>query len=141
MSPLHDPGEQMHRREFVKIVLSDGAGALLSQAFGRKLSAKGLDGVLTLPPPVINTFSTEIALNSRLSCHSGYSGVLPDQIPTNILWVCDKAPMLGANRTIYAARADNVYRYDPNRHVHILMDQFLLMFCSAFRGKPIATLI
>jgi hypothetical protein len=106
----------MNRREFAKIVLSGGAGALLNQAFGRKLPAKSLDDVLALPPPVVNTFSSEIVLNSRLSYHSGYSGALSDQILANILWACDKAPMLGTNRTIYAAHSENVYRYDPSRH-------------------------
>jgi hypothetical protein len=59
-------------------------------------------------------------LNTRKSYHSGYSGTLSDQILANLLWAASRAPLVGANRIIYVARPDNVYRYDENQHDIIL---------------------
>ncbi len=107
----------MDRRNFLKLLIAGGAGTLFDRALAQKLFDKNLIGnSLALPPPVVNTYSTEICLNSRLSYHSGYSGALSDQILANILWACSKAPLVGANSTIYVARSDNVYRYDPVAH-------------------------
>lgn len=107
----------MDRREFLKMLIAGGAGAVLDRALAQKLIGRELStGGLALPPPVVNTFSSEICLNSRLSYHSGYSGVLTDQILANVLWACAKAPVIGTTRNIYAARSDNVYRYDQAIH-------------------------
>jgi hypothetical protein len=107
----------MERRKFLKLLLAGGAGAML----GFKKSFAGNLPVLfpdarALPPVQINTFSSEIVMNSRRSYHGSYSGALSDQILGNILWAASKAPMVGSNRIIYAARSDNVYRYDPVAH-------------------------
>ena len=105
----------MKRREFLKLLIAGGAGSLLSRSFGQKLP--GLPAHLqVLPNPQINTYSSEIILNSRRSYHSGYSGVLSDQILANILWAAAKAPVIGTNRIIYVALPDNVYQYDPDLH-------------------------
>lgn len=109
----------MDRREFLKILVAGGAGSMLTRSFGKTLNGL-LDGPRALPAPQINTYSSEIVMNSRRSYHSGYSGSLSDQILANILWACAKAPVTGANRIIYAARSDNVYRYDPVAHDIIL---------------------
>jgi hypothetical protein len=105
----------MDRRHFLKILLAGGTGALLSRSI-----SKGLPDLLGnsryLPPPQTNTFSSEIVMNSRRSYHSGYSGTLSDQILANVLWAASRAPMVGTNRIIYAARSDNVYRYDEVAH-------------------------
>jgi hypothetical protein len=109
----------MDRREFLKMLIAGGAGSLLSRSFGQSLP--GLpDRLRALPNPQINTYSSEIVLNSRRSYHGGYSGVLSDQILANVLWAADKAPVIGTNRIIYAALPDNVYRYDPVLHDIIL---------------------
>jgi len=61
----------------------------------------------------VNSFSTEIVLNTRRSYHSGYAGSLPDQVLANVLSATARAPLIGASRTIYVALPSNVYRYDP----------------------------
>jgi len=109
----------MERREFLKILLAGGAGSLLKRPFAQPLPDL-FDIFRALPAPQINTFSSEIVLNSRRSYHSGYSGTLSDQILANVLWATAKAPMVGTNRTIYVARSDNVYRYDPVAHDIVL---------------------
>ena len=105
----------MKRREFLKILITGGAGSLLTRSFGERLPDI-FDKFRALPAPQINTFSSEIVLNTRRSYHSGYSGTLTDQVLANILWAAAKAPVIGANRIIYVARSDNVYRYDPVAH-------------------------
>lgn len=105
----------MERRDFLKILVAGGVGALF-----KKPSANPLYSLFKesryLPPPQINNFSSEIVLNSRRSYHSGYTNTLSDQILANILWASSRAPLIGTNRIIYVARTDNVYRYDPNLH-------------------------
>ncbi|HEX7319235.1 MAG TPA: FlgD immunoglobulin-like domain containing protein [bacterium] len=107
----------MERRKFLKILLAGGAGAMLNY---KKALAGNLPVLFpdarALPPVQINTFSSEIVMNSRRSYHGSYSGSLSDQILGNILWAASKAPMVGSNRIIYAARSDNVYRYDEVAH-------------------------
>lgn len=105
----------MNRRHFLKILCAGSAGSLLTRSFSQPLAGLTLDSRY-LPPPQINTYSSEIIMNTRRSYHSGYSGTLSDQILANILWACSRAPMIGANRIIYVARPDNVYRYDPTAH-------------------------
>ena len=105
----------MKRREFLKILLAGGAGSLLNRSFGERLTDIASTS-RALPDPQVNTYSSEIILNSRRSYHSGYSGTLSDQILANALWAASKAPMVGTDRTIYIARQDNVYEYDPVGH-------------------------
>jgi hypothetical protein len=105
----------MNRREFMKILLGGGASVLLNRTYARHLPSL-LQRSATLPPPQVNTFSSEIIMNSRKSYHGGYSGVLPEQILANALWAASKAPVIGVNRTIYVALPDNVYEYDPALH-------------------------
>lgn len=64
----------------------------------------------------INTFSSEIIMNSRRSYHGGYSGTLSEQILANALWAASRAPLIAPNRTIYVALPDSVYQYDPALH-------------------------
>jgi len=109
----------MNRRRFLKILCAGGAGSLLTRPDGKPLAGL-LDIPRALPAPQINTYSSEIVMNSRRSYHSGYTNVLTDQVLANILWACAKAPVIGANRIIYVARTDNVYRYDPVAHDIIL---------------------
>lgn len=111
----------MNRRRFLKVLIAGGAGAVVKRSFGGNLT-----GLLTaaerraLPAPQVNTFSSEIVLNSRRSYHSGYGGSLTDQVLANILWAAARAPLIGATRIIYVARTDNVYRYDPVAHDIVL---------------------
>lgn len=105
----------MNRRNFLKLLFAGGTSVLLNRSFGQKLPFL-LTKSRTLPDPQVNTFSSEIILNSRRSYHSGYSGTLSDQILANVLWSASKAPLIGSNRIVYAARADNVYYYDPALH-------------------------
>ena len=105
----------MDRRKFLKLLLAGGAASLLNRSFGQNIPDV-LPPLRYLPPPQINTFSSEIVLNSRRSYHSGYSGTLSDQILANVLWAASRAPKIGTNRVIYAARSDNVYLYDENAH-------------------------
>lgn len=105
----------MDRRKFLKMIVAGGAGIMFKGALGQRTTARRAD-MRYLPPMQINTYSTEIVLNSRLSYHSGYSGTLSDQILANVLWACGKAPLIGNARTIYVARPDNVYLYDPVQH-------------------------
>ncbi|MEO0205221.1 MAG: FlgD immunoglobulin-like domain containing protein [candidate division WOR-3 bacterium] len=109
----------MERRRFLKILMAGGIGALIDRPLSSPLNAL-FSGPRYLPAPQINTFSSEIVLNSRRSYHSGYTSSLSDQILANVLWAASRAPLIGANRIIYVARADNVYRYDPNVHDIIL---------------------
>jgi len=109
----------MDRRRFLKILLAGTAGTVLNRSYGRPFAGL-LTGTRYLPPPQVNTYSSEIVMNSRRSYHSGYSGALSDQVLANILWACARAPMIGAGRIIYAARTDNVYRYDPVAHDIVL---------------------
>jgi len=109
----------MDRRQFIKILLAGTTGTMLNRSFGRTLNDY-FAGTRALPAVQVNTYSSEIVMNSRRSYHSGYSGTLTDQILANILWACAKAPVLGANRVIYVARPDNVYRYDPVAHDIVL---------------------
>lgn len=103
----------MNRREFLKFLLAGGASALFNRGHGQ---IPFLGGQPTLPPMQINTFSSEIIMNSRRSYHGGYSGTLTDQILANALWAASRAPVIGTNRTIYAALPDSVYAYDPVLH-------------------------
>ncbi|MGB9720629.1 MAG: FlgD immunoglobulin-like domain containing protein [bacterium] len=109
----------MERREFLRILVAGGIGALFNRPLGSQLNSIFSESRY-LPPPQINTFSSEIVLNSRRSYHSGYTNSLSDQILANALWAASRAPMIGSNRIIYVARTDNVYRYDPNLHDIIL---------------------
>ena len=105
----------MDRRNFLKILLAGGAGAMINRSF-----SAGIPSIISpaqaLPAPQINTFSSEIVMNSRLSYHGGYSGTLSDQILANVLWAVSRAPLIGSSRIIYVARPDNVYEYDPQLH-------------------------
>ncbi|KPK67422.1 hypothetical protein AMJ87_13370, partial [candidate division WOR_3 bacterium SM23_60] len=105
----------MNRRDFLKILFIGGGGSLLHRSYGEQLLHL-VNTARALPDPQINTHSLEIVLNSRRSYHSGYSGALSDQILANVLWASSRAPIIGTNRTIYVARTDNVYRYDPVGH-------------------------
>lgn len=87
----------MNRRNFLKILIAGGTSVLLNRSFGQKLPFL-LTQSRTLPDPQVNTFSSEIILNSRKSYHSGYSGVLSDQILANVLWAASQAPLIGSNR-------------------------------------------
>lgn len=95
--------------------MAGGIGTLISKPLSSPLTTLFAESRY-LPPPQINTFSSEIVLNSRRSYHSGYTNVLSDQILANILWAASRAPLIGTNRIIYVAQTDNVYRYDPNLH-------------------------
>ena len=105
----------MNRRDFMKVLLAGGASALFN-----RIQAYNLPTIFAksraLPPVQVNTFSSEIIMNSRRSYHGGYNGNISDQILANVLWAASKAPVIGANRTIYVARSDNVYYYDPELH-------------------------
>jgi hypothetical protein len=105
----------MNRRTFLKVLIAGGAGAILNRSLAQKISSMSYNRQ-ALPAPQINTYSSEIVLNSRLSYHSGYSGTLSDQILANVLWAASRAPVVGSNRIIYVARPDNVYLYDPVAH-------------------------
>jgi hypothetical protein len=105
----------MDRRKFIKILLGGGAGFLFSHTYAQRLPSL-LQRSRVLPPAQVNTFSSEIIMNSRRSYHGGYSGTLSDQILANALWAASKAPVLGTNRTIYVALPDSVYEYDPVIH-------------------------
>jgi hypothetical protein len=85
------------------------------------LPASSLFGLTrALPAPIVNPFSSEIVFNSRRSYHSGYAGVLSDQILANVAWAVSRAPVTGSTRIIYVATPANVYRYDPSTHELIL---------------------
>lgn len=105
----------MDRRNFLKALCAGSLTGLLTRSLSQSLAGLPLDSRY-LPPPQINTYSSEIILNSRRSYHSGYSGALNDQILANILWACSRAPQISSNRIIYVARPDNLYRYDPAAH-------------------------
>ncbi|UCC12124.1 MAG: T9SS type A sorting domain-containing protein [candidate division WOR-3 bacterium] len=105
----------MNRRTFLKILIAGGAGSLMNRSLGQRIPVL-LGKGQALPPVQVNTYSSEIVLNSRRSYHGGYSGALSDQILANILWAASRAPVIGANRVIYVARPDNVYTYDPVAH-------------------------
>ncbi|MDH4211501.1 MAG: T9SS type A sorting domain-containing protein [candidate division WOR-3 bacterium] len=109
----------MNRREFIKILLGGGASVLLNRTYAHHLPSL-LQRSATLPPPQVNTFSSEIIMNSRRSYHGGYSGTLSEQILANALWAGSRAPVIGTDRTIYVALPDNVYEYDPVLHDIIL---------------------
>ena len=99
----------------MKILLGGGASILLKRAHGYHLPSL-LARSTTLPPPQVNTFSSEIIMNSRRSYHGGYSGTLSEQILANALWAASRAPQIAPNRTIYVALPDSVYQYDPTAH-------------------------
>jgi hypothetical protein len=105
----------MKRRYFLKILCAGGTGVLFDQSLSQSFPSL-LDSAGVLPDPQINTFSSEIVLNSRKSYHSGYSGTLSNQILANVLWAASRAPRIGITRVIYVATPDNVYRYDPISH-------------------------
>ncbi|MCK4826858.1 gliding motility-associated C-terminal domain-containing protein [bacterium] len=105
----------MNRREFIKLLIMGGSGVILHKTLACKPSSS-LAGSRILPSPQVNTFSSEIVLNSRLSYHDGYSGTLSEQILSNVLWATARAPVLGSSRIIYVALPDNVYQYDPDLH-------------------------
>lgn len=109
----------MDRGRFIKVLFAGGASALFDRAFGQQSQSLLAESV-ALPNPQVNTFSSEIVLNSRRSYHSGYHGTLSDQILANALWAASRAPTIGSNRMIYVARPDNVYRYDPALHEIVL---------------------
>ena len=109
----------MNRREFMKILLGGGASVLLTRAHAQRVTEL-LRHPVTLPPPQINNYSSEIVMNSRKSYHGGYSGTLSQQILANTLWAASRAPVIGTNRIIYAALPDNVYEYDSALHEIIL---------------------
>lgn len=105
----------MKRREFLKILVAGGSGLVLNKMLACK-SSSVTKGTRDLPPHQLNTFSSEIVLNTRRSYHSGYSGTLSDQILANVLWATAKAPLIGSSRIIYVALPDNIYTYDPDQH-------------------------
>ena len=105
----------MNRRTFLKLLIAGGAGSMLNRSLGQRLPGL-LHTYQALPPVQVNTYSSEILLNSRRSYHGGYSGTLSDQILANVLWVASRAPVVGQNRIIYVARPDNVYTYAPVAH-------------------------
>ncbi len=105
----------MDRRKFIAALSAVSAGAVFNNALAQQshLSASGTK----LLPLLVNPFSSEIVLNSRLSYHSGYGGTLSPQIVSNVLWATAKAPLIGQSRSIYIALPDNVYRFNPARNV------------------------
>lgn len=103
----------------MKALFAGGASAVFNRSLGLQLPAMFANS-RTLPPPQVNTFSSEIIMNSRKSYHSGYSGSLSDQILANVLWAASRAPVIGTNRIIYVARPDSLYYYDPVLHDIIL---------------------
>lgn len=107
----------MDRRQFIHILTAAGTGFALIPA-SRCSSSQPIDEELGLELPSVqmNAFATETVLNSRRSYHSGFSGVLPDQVLANVLWATGRAPLAGLSRTIYAALPTEIYRYDPARH-------------------------
>ncbi len=109
----------MDRREFIKILLGGGAGLIFDRTYARPLRLLH-QRARYLPPPQVNTFSSEMIMNSRRSYHGGYNGALSDQILANALWAASRAPVIGTDRTIYTALPDNVYEYDPLTHDIIL---------------------
>lgn len=109
----------MERREFLGVLIAGTTGLLLKPPFGKRIPEL-FKALKFLPDPQVNTYSSEIVLNSRRSYHGGYSGTLSDQILANVLWAATKAPVIGTNRIIYVALPDNVYRYDEVAHDIIL---------------------
>lgn len=109
----------MERRKFLKLLAAGSVGSLTTYLFGQRLTSL-FERSRYLPNLQINTFSSEIVLNTRKSYHNGYTGTLSDQILANVLWATAKAPMIGSNRIIYVACPDNVYRYDSGVHDIIL---------------------
>ena len=105
----------MKRRDFLRILIVGGSGLVLNKVVACK-SPSGPKGSRALPPPQVNTFSSEIVLNTRRSYHGGYSGTLSEQILANVLWATAKVPLIGTSRIIYVALQDNVYEYDPDTH-------------------------
>ncbi len=105
----------MERRKFLKILIVGGTGVLLNKGFTQSCSRLQKDS-RALPPYQVNTFSSEIVLNSRISYHDGYGGTLSEQILANILWAAARAPLIGSSRIIYVALPDNIYTYDPDQH-------------------------
>ncbi|MCK4941242.1 twin-arginine translocation signal domain-containing protein, partial [candidate division WOR-3 bacterium] len=75
----------MNRRDFMKVLLAGGASALFN-----RIQAYNLPTIFAksraLPPVQVNTFSSEIIMNSRRSYHGGYNGNISDQILANVLW-------------------------------------------------------
>ncbi|MCP4602058.1 MAG: twin-arginine translocation signal domain-containing protein [Proteobacteria bacterium] len=105
------------RRDFLKtlcvaggIGATGGVGAILTP--NRAIAQDNK----TLPASKVNTFSTEIVLNSRRAVKRGYRGALDDQILSNILWAMTSAPLIGSTRTMYVAMQDGIYLYDPSQH-------------------------
>lgn len=78
------------------------------------LAGPGL--IESLPAPAVHEHSLELLANSRYSVHSGFTDSLPVQVLANVVWAMARAPRL-AEREIYVARADNLWRYDPAGHV------------------------
>jgi hypothetical protein len=93
--------------------LLDNPGSTLLTDFTRTTAGKGSG---PLPAPVINSRSTEICLNSRISYHAGWSGTASDQWLSNILHACRKVPTTGGPIVIHIATPENVYTYDPLTH-------------------------
>jgi hypothetical protein len=105
----------MNRREFMKALIVGGSGLIFNKSLACGSSSLPA-GSRILPPPQVNTHSSEIVLNTRRSYHGGYYAGLSDQVLANVLWATSRAPLLGASRIIYVARPDNVYQYDPDQH-------------------------
>jgi hypothetical protein len=98
------------------------------------LLAPALAQVESLPAPVVNPNSFEIASNSRYSTHSGFTSDLSDTVLSNILWAMSRLPVFGAWREFYVATPENVYVYDPAGHVLTvhLADDYRFSSNSAF---------
>lgn len=127
---MEETKKQITRRQFCKVVLSGGAGVVLSNYFAPLIRAPfgqclGVGRKLDLPPPIVNPHSTEICLNSRMSYHGWWSDSATQQMLSNVLWAMGKVPVLIPNRTIYVANGENVFTYDPEAHslsVHLAGD-------------------
>ncbi|MFO7675107.1 MAG: FlgD immunoglobulin-like domain containing protein [bacterium] len=69
--------------------------------------------VESLPGPVVSPVAFALLANSRQSVYSGFQPDLPVQVLANVLWAMDRAPRLGADRDLYVATPENLYRYRP----------------------------
>ncbi len=76
----------------------------------------GPTAVESLPQPVQHEHSFELLSNSRYWVHSGFTDSLPSAVLANVLWAMARAPRL-ADRELYVARRDNVWRYDAAARV------------------------
>lgn len=104
---------RVRRRTFCKAT-AFGVGSLLGGSIPEARAMR--KHRFTLLPPVETNNSTEIALNSRASVHSGLNGSPTLQQISNVLWAAGRAPFHGQYRTILFKDATGTYTYDPDSH-------------------------